>query len=262
MTDYTARPVCSLFPLMTDQELAGLTKDIEEDGLIEDIVLYEGMVLDGRNRLEACKRAGVNPRFVDWDDGSPTLYVLSKNLHWRHLSTSQRAAIAAEAMSRLQEEARKRQIESLKQGPVSAVRRGRDSANGVNDLHGKASEIAAKAVSVGARTVERAVAVKRADAEEFERIRRGEVTVQRAERNVAKRAGGMTTRRLQVQNKAKRRMEEILSHMRAPAQGLARVNPEVVTTQCTAEETEVWASTALTVAKTLRDFAGKLRRTK
>jgi len=109
MTEYGFHPASALFPIMADDELAELAKDIKENGLVEAIVLHEGLVLDGRNRLEACKRAGVNPHFVDWDGGgSPTLYVLSKNLHRRHLTTSQRAVIAAESMPMLQEEAKKR----------------------------------------------------------------------------------------------------------------------------------------------------------
>ena len=54
----------------------------------------------------------VKPRFEEWSNGSSVLYVLSKNLHRRHLTTSQRAAIAAEAVPMLREEAQKRQATS------------------------------------------------------------------------------------------------------------------------------------------------------
>ena len=49
-----------------------------------------------RNRYLACQRAGVGPRFTEWDGvGTPTAFVISKNLTRRHLNTSQRAMIAA-----------------------------------------------------------------------------------------------------------------------------------------------------------------------
>ena len=65
-------PICLLFPRMTDDELRELADDIRQNGLLHDIVLYEGKILDGRNRYLACPMAGVKPRFVQWDgEGSP-----------------------------------------------------------------------------------------------------------------------------------------------------------------------------------------------
>lgn len=89
-------PSTSLFPMMADCELAELARDISEHGLIEPVVTLAGQVLDGRNRLRACELASVEPRFEEWTGaGSPTAWVISKNLHRRHLSESQRAMIAA-----------------------------------------------------------------------------------------------------------------------------------------------------------------------
>ena len=103
-------PAAALFPLMEGPELEYLVADIRANGLREEIVLYEGLILDGRNRLRACELAGVPPRFVAWDGrGSPLAFVLSRNLHRRHLDESQRAIIAALAKDMLKEEAAQRQ---------------------------------------------------------------------------------------------------------------------------------------------------------
>lgn len=87
----------NLFPMMDDSALAELVADIREHGLREPVVLHpDGRVLDGRNRLRACDEAGVPPHFTTWkDDGNPVAYVVSLNMHRRHLSESQRGMVAA-----------------------------------------------------------------------------------------------------------------------------------------------------------------------
>ena len=91
-------PAASIFPLMGTADADALAADIFENTLLEPIVTLGGMILDGRNRYLACRKAGVEPEFRE---GLPflchdaTAYVLSKNLHRRHLTTSQRAMVAA-----------------------------------------------------------------------------------------------------------------------------------------------------------------------
>lgn len=96
LTELEIHPLALLFPPMGCDEMIALVEDIRQSGLRDDIVLYEGMVLDGRNRYEACRQAGVEPRFVDWDgEGTALDYVVSKNLNRRHLDESQRGYVAA-----------------------------------------------------------------------------------------------------------------------------------------------------------------------
>ena len=99
-------PAAELFPLMKGPEFGRLVEDIEEHGLREPVVVYQGLVLDGRNRLRACEIAKLEPRFVEWDGvGSPLAFVLSRNFHRRHLNEGQRAVIAARAKGMFEEEA-------------------------------------------------------------------------------------------------------------------------------------------------------------
>ena len=59
-------PVPEMFPLMAEDELDELDADIKTNGLINPIVLdSEGTLIDGRNRLEACCRAEIEPIFED-----------------------------------------------------------------------------------------------------------------------------------------------------------------------------------------------------
>ena len=97
--------------MMGAAELAELAENIGIHGQALPIIVHDGMILDGRNRWRACEMAGITPRTAAWDGvwGSPTLYVLSINLHRRHLSESQRAMAAAAALPILEAEARERQ---------------------------------------------------------------------------------------------------------------------------------------------------------
>ncbi len=133
-------PIAEVIPRMQPAEVAELARDIGANGLIHPIVLFEGKVLDGRHRLEACAKAGVKPRFVDWEgEGSPVEWVKSVNLERRHLTPSQRALAAAAFLPLLEKEAKKRQREHGKTAP------GRKSlsAPGRGVLSGKAAKTAA-----------------------------------------------------------------------------------------------------------------------
>ena len=88
-----SHPLASLFPLMEGAEYAGLVEDIRANGLREPIVVDgRGRILDGRNRLRACLEAGVEYTKTTFsgDEDAILRFVVSKNLHRRHLDTSQR----------------------------------------------------------------------------------------------------------------------------------------------------------------------------
>lgn len=69
-------------------------------GLREPIVLFEGAILDGRNRARACQAAQVAARYKTYDGRDPLAFVVSANLHRRHLDVSQRSMIAARISER------------------------------------------------------------------------------------------------------------------------------------------------------------------
>lgn len=97
MSEYQLHPLCALFPRMNGAEFNALRDDIKANGLRQPIVLHEGMILDGGNRYAACLAAGVEPTFTQFDGGNLAVFVLSANLHRRHLSAGQQAAIVASA---------------------------------------------------------------------------------------------------------------------------------------------------------------------
>lgn len=98
-------PYALVFPLMEGDAFTTLVEDIKENGLRESIMLFEGKILDGRNRYRALLELDhlfspvTAPKmFVQFDGDDAFDWVISKNLHRRHLSESQRAMIAAQMM--------------------------------------------------------------------------------------------------------------------------------------------------------------------
>ncbi len=107
-----AHAFADLFPMLSPADAEALRADIAANGLRERIVILGGEILDGRNRYKAAVAAGVVAeglppdgddlwashfrRFVPAQDGDPLAWVLSKNLHRRHLSEGQRAMLAAD----------------------------------------------------------------------------------------------------------------------------------------------------------------------
>lgn len=96
--DLPIHPLADLFPMLPDDELADLAEDIKANGLIHPVMLDNAgkLVVDGRNRLAACRLAGVEPNFERLPEGvEPADYIASVNLARRHLSVGQRAMALA-----------------------------------------------------------------------------------------------------------------------------------------------------------------------
>jgi|TARA_Y100000310_G_scaffold54029_1_gene49561 hypothetical protein len=139
-----------LFPMMSEEEFNRLKADIKENGLLEPIEIIDGKILDGRNRFKACSELGIKPNYITKDNETNLLqYVISKNLHRRHLTASQKATIALKYKPLFAEEAKKRMaISGVELIPQVDKDRARDKAGEVFGVSGRyidmAEEIAKK----------------------------------------------------------------------------------------------------------------------
>lgn len=134
-----AHPLAELFPMLEEAGLQELAWDIRTNGLLEPIVQLDGMILDGRNRFEACRRADVEPRFVAFAGSDPVAFVASKNLYRRQLTTSQRAMVAARILDI--------QVPPTRQNSADSGRASKEA---------RATRRVAEVAGVGHATIERA----------------------------------------------------------------------------------------------------------
>lgn len=89
-------PFSAIFPMLEGVAFRDLVEDIRKNGLHYPISLFEGQILDGRNRYRACKAAQVAAQFRSVTPGDALKFVASANLHRRHLDADQRAWVAAQ----------------------------------------------------------------------------------------------------------------------------------------------------------------------
>ncbi|MGO8992652.1 MAG: ParB/RepB/Spo0J family partition protein [Polyangiaceae bacterium] len=190
MTAYAVHPVAELFPFLEGEELQELAESIRRNGLVHAVMLHEGKIIDGRNRLRACEIAGVEPRFSEWTgDGDPSEWIFATNLQRRHLNPSQRALIGLELKKFYEGQAHERKwagrpasgpSETAAADEVNVSAEGHVTPEAALEaaFKGKASEQAARAAGVSARSIERAEQLVAAAAPELvDAVRAGQATV-------------------------------------------------------------------------------------
>jgi len=113
--DFDVHPVASIFPMMSAKEYDDLRVSICDLGLQDPIVIHEGLLVDGRNRLKACLETERPFRTVEWskivahhhlrtgnggfDDFPETSidqWIMVKNIARRSISDDQRAVLWAQ----------------------------------------------------------------------------------------------------------------------------------------------------------------------
>lgn len=97
---YTNHPAADLFPMMQGIQWENFKEDIRQNGFQESVTLYKNQILDGRNRYKAAIELNMldDLPIAEIDDDTnfdPYQWVISRNLHRRHLNESQRGMVAA-----------------------------------------------------------------------------------------------------------------------------------------------------------------------
>lgn len=156
-------PAAKVFPEMSETELEKLKDDISENGQLVPITYWGGKLLDGRHRLKACEQLGIDPIEEELDEElvpDPFQWVISANLHRRHLTNQQRAMVAA-------------RVATQKQGARTDL-----SPNGETSR-----DEAAELLQVSPRAIDRAKhVIKNASADVVAAVERNELPLSKAEK--------------------------------------------------------------------------------
>lgn len=158
-------PAACIFPMLPEDKLAELADDIEKNGQREAILILDGKILDGRNRSCACQLKGIKPvTKIVTNIEDPVAYVLSLNLHRRHLTPSQASMCAARARELYEQQAKERQAENAKRNnsklenlPPLETSSARDAAGKAFGVSGKSVDFAKKVLDKGIPELAKAV---------------------------------------------------------------------------------------------------------
>lgn len=184
MTNYEFHEYANLFPMMNEEQFTSLVDSVSI-GFNEKhpITLYEGKILDGRNRYLACLKAEVTPIFKEFvgDSDAALRFVRIENLERNHYNEAQRAMVGAKLKSVFEEQAKQRQVEAAKVGggktsedfyektvtkvenkvkvnlPFQESGQSRDKAADAVGVSGKSVDFASKVIEKGAPELVKAV---------------------------------------------------------------------------------------------------------
>lgn len=166
MNNYEPHPAAELFPMMSQDQYEAFKEDVRKNGFQQDVTVYKGQILDGRNRYKAAIELNMLDELpiceIDDDtDFDPYQWVISRNLHRRHLNESQRALVAAK-------------LAKLRVGDVASQK------SGVS-IDTPSLEKAAEQLQVGRATVARAKTVlANGSTELIQAVEQGKVAVSKA----------------------------------------------------------------------------------
>lgn len=254
MAHHELHPLCTLFPRMGEGEFAALVADIKANGLNQPITTHNGMILDGGNRYRACIEAGVTPSFKKFDGASVVTFVLSANLHRRHLSAGQQAAIVASAQDWAKAQPSSRPKKECNVAPLdTAASRAAESGASLRtqrmaDKVAKADPALAKQVAHGEVSLPKAVAkvegkpekVKEAEPTEADALR---IELQEARDNARQLAEMLES------------YDSVTAGEHAAAKEMARLRAQLRTVEATRDQ---WMTTAGELRKEVKALQRKL----
>ena len=216
----------NLYPMLSEEELQEMADDIAQNGQQNPIIVKDGVLIDGRNRLAACKLAGIEPWIQehdgDIDESGIKSLILSLNNNRRHLSKGQKAMSVAIAYPDPEKGGRGKSskmegFSEVHQGRLSEARKIlRFAPHAVADVMSGAVPLS-EAYEIACRL--------ESESERMEAERKAKEKREREERKLEEEAKGDEEKRLQLLRE--REQEAAVSYMRSRQARLAEESPEL-----------------------------------
>lgn len=268
---YEHHEFADLFPMMEGAQWGHFLADIEANGVQEPVWLFEEKILDGRNRAKAallCEKILPTKEFIGTREQALS-FVVSRNLHRRHLDESQRAMVGARLKPLFEAEAHQNQVASLKQNQSDTHTRSLSESEEspvlenlpkrVESVH--AHQKAAETVNVSTKSVQFADTVlKQGTPELVKAVETGQVAVSAAAtvaKNVTKEEQQELVQQgpVAIKEKAKELRERAEVARQAITPPTPKPIPEGITTQWLDDICKLQMRVAGTKLDTLRDAA-------
>jgi hypothetical protein len=103
-----AHELANLLPMIDNANFENLKADIEKNGILEPILIFEGRILDGRNRYKAAKAVGrLTPTKFKTFEGTyaeAEAYVFSTNFLRRQMTNAQKQEVIRKMIERYPED--------------------------------------------------------------------------------------------------------------------------------------------------------------
>lgn len=171
-TDLAIHPFAETMPMLYGKEYEAF-KDSISAGQQTPIIVHDGILLDGRNRLRACRDLGIEVQAVEFNGTSAEekALIIALNLHRRHLTPSQRAALAIELLPDIEEAAAAR----MKDGGTPRLKL----------IQGKATNIAGAQANVSGSYVAVAKKIYENSPETYQKLLDGTLTIPQAKKQIS-----------------------------------------------------------------------------
>lgn len=199
METLTGHPMAAIFPEIGGDDFTKLVADILSYGVREPVWIYEGKILDGRNRYRACVKAGKDcpTREFTGSRQEALALVWSMNRERRHLTPSQAAAaetIRAQLSIEYATEIEKLKAEARKKAgrPKKGEEKSVEFVPQISANDRKTNTIRAKAAGTNRKYLEAAEKLSVSHPEKLDEVLRGEKTIPQAMRELKARQQAST----------------------------------------------------------------------
>lgn len=168
MKTYVQHDLAKLIPAQSKEDREAQEESILKSGLVDEITLFEGRVMDGWHRYNLCLKHNITPRFKEFHSFgvTPKDFLIAK-IAGRHLTPTQKACVALEFQREMAEKFK----------VALRTKRNKQAVPKQTEEGGNSRNIISKTFGVGVSTLAYALTVWNRDRKLFDKCFKGEMTI-------------------------------------------------------------------------------------